>query len=58
LTSCALAAAVSKPAKPHNAAHTIENLFMFPPHILSLTSTGAFLKGLPIIFKSDPIGQV
>jgi hypothetical protein len=31
---------VSKPAAPTNAAHTIENLFMFPPRILLLT--GAF----------------
>jgi len=25
---------VSKPAAPNNAAHTIENLFMFPPQII------------------------
>jgi hypothetical protein len=31
LISCALMGPVSKPARPNEVAHKIENLFMFPP---------------------------
>jgi hypothetical protein len=56
---------MSRPATPKDAAHTIENLFMFPaPIIMELINLASalfnrpLLNGTPVRFKSDLIGLV